>query len=179
MRRKKIKSKIVTDTPEKMELEKVQQEKEDGLKRNWQGMKSRRKNQIKLNSWSKWSCTVAQKKPPWAYYLMTPLTIMKQKMTWKGEKEWKQEERGSDRMQTKKDNQATGCPQSTTIWYSWIMRKHMCSLTGCELLLKVKGSHWENTCPLNHLLLGKKYVFPHHSAKPPYDAFFSGRLLWM
>lgn len=34
MRRKKIKSKLVTNTPEKMELEKVQQEKEDRLKRN-------------------------------------------------------------------------------------------------------------------------------------------------
>lgn len=33
MRRKKIKSKLVTNTPEKMELEKVQ-EKEDRLKRN-------------------------------------------------------------------------------------------------------------------------------------------------
>lgn len=34
MRRKKIKSKLVTNTAEKMELEKVQQEKEDRLKRN-------------------------------------------------------------------------------------------------------------------------------------------------
>lgn len=34
MRGKKIKSKLVTNTPEKMELEKVQQEKEDRLKRN-------------------------------------------------------------------------------------------------------------------------------------------------
>lgn len=34
MRRKKIKSKLVTNTPEKMELEKVHQEKEDRLKRN-------------------------------------------------------------------------------------------------------------------------------------------------